>query len=324
MEFLKRKNTLGSRSNSPTRKQSSKLSRSASLSDQPDECEPHTILALIGRSLTLCLTHTVVVVQGPSQASTDTAPLPRAASLVSLHVAQVSNCEGDSSQHLQALRDELALCKAKVETFEARMQDALTRAEQADARLERVAAGCHQDKDAMHKQITALEVAKEMACTREQEAIRRAEEAEVRNAHLVETLAVFQSEVAALKELAVAESTHVPVPLGEEIAAEEQASHDLKIREGKAYLIKSVMTGTVAKVSAIGQSLWAGWPSGGDDEKVCHPVFAFTSAPTHRSRTIVDRRFRFPRGAHTQERSPASICGYSYPRPLGQLHHRTI
>ena len=241
---------------------------------------------------------------------------------MSLHVAPVPNCEGNNSQHLQALRDELALWKGKVETFEARMQDALARAEQADARLERIAAGCHQDKDAMYKQMTALEVAKETASTREQDAIRRAEEAEVRNSHLVETLAVFQSEVAALKELA--ESTRVPVSLGEEIAAEERASDCLKTREGKTYLIKSVMTGTVAKVSAIGQCLWAGRPSGGDDEKVCHPSFTFIGAPTHRSWTVVDRRFCFPRGAHTQERSPASICGYSYPRPLGQLQHRTI
>ena len=281
MEFLKRKNTLGSRSNSPTRKPSSKLSRSASISDQPDECEP--LSALIGRPHTDSLTCTVVVVEGSSQAGMGSAPLPRAPSLVSLHVAPVSNCEGNSSQDLQVLRDELAIWKAKAETFEARMQDALARAEQADARLERVATGCHQDKDAMHKQMTALEVAKETACTREKEAIRRAEEAEVRNTHLVETLTVFQSEVTALKELA--ESNHVPVPLGEEIAAEERASDYLKIREGKAYLIKSVMTGTVAKVSAIGQSLWAGWPSGGDDEKVCNPIIAFRSAPPHRSWT---------------------------------------
>jgi chromosome segregation ATPase len=209
---------------------------------------------------------------------------------VSLHVAPVPNCEGSSSQQLEALRDELGLWKAKAETFEARMQDALARAEQADARLERIAAECHQDKDEMHKQMTALEVTKETACTREQEAIRRAEEAEVRNAHLVETLAVFQSEVAALKELAErsAEPARVPVPLGEEIAAEERAGDNLKMREGKTYMIKSVMTGTVAKVNAIGQCLWAGRPSGGDDEKVCHPIAAFIGAYS----SLVDRSGR--------------------------------
>ena len=273
--------------------------------------------------LTLTLTHTVVVVEGSSQASTGSAPFPRAASPVSPHVvAPVSNYEANSSQQPQALSDELALWKAKVEMFETRMQDALARAEQADARLERIAAGCHQDKDAMHKQITALEVAKETACTREQEAIRRAEEAEVRNAHLVETLAVFQSEVAALKELAG--GANVPVPLGEEIAAEERASDYLRMRRGKTYVIKSVMTGTVAKVSAIGQCLWAGQPSGGDDEKVCSSIVAFTGAPTHLPWTVVDGRFCFPGRGHTQERSPASICGDSYPRPLGQLQHRTL
>ena len=241
---------------------------------------------------------------------------------MSPHTAPVPNYESNSSQQLQALHDELALWKAKVETFEARMQDALTRAEQADTRLERIAAGCHQDKDAMHKQMTALEVAKETACTREQEAIRRAEEAEVRNSHLVETLAVFQSEVAALKERA--EGTNVPVPLGEEIAAEERASDYLKMRRGKTYVIKSVMTGTVAKVSAIGQCLWAGQPSGGDDEKVCRSIISFRGVPTHISGTVVDGRFCFPGRRHTQECSPASICGNSYPRPLGKLQHRTV
>jgi len=236
---------------------------------------------------------------------------------VSLHVAPVPNCEGNSSQQHEALRDELALWKAKVETFEARMQDALARAEQADARLERIAAECHRDKDVMHKQITALEVAKETACTREQEAIRRAEEAEVRNAHLVEALSVFQGEVAALKERA--ESVHVHVSLGEEIAAEERASDYLKKREGEIYMIKSVMTGTVAKVSGIGQCLWAGRPSGGDDEKVCHPIVAFIGVSSHRSWAVVDGCFCFPRRGHTQERSPPGICGYSHPRPLGQL-----
>jgi len=39
---------------------------------------------------------------------------------------------------------------------------------------------------------------------------------------------------------------------------------------------------------------------------------------------VVDRRFCFPRGGHTQERSPASIRGYRYPRSLGKLQHRTI
>ena len=283
---------------------------------------------MIGRShavyLTLSISHKVVVVEGSPQASTDSAPFPRAASLVSLHGAPVPNCEGNNhnAQQFQAPLDELALWKAKVETFEARMQDALARAEQADARLERIAVGCHQDKDTMHKQITALEVAKETACTREQEAIRRAEEAEVRNAHLVETLAAFQSEIAALKERAG--SIHVPVPLGEEIAAEERASDYLKMRQGKTYLIKSVMTGTVAKVSAIGQCLWAGQPSGGDDEKVCHLIVAFTGTPTHSSWTVVDGRFCFPRRGHTQERSPECICGDSHPRPLGQLQHHTI
>ena len=286
------------------------------------DTSPSTIFAFIGRSHTDSLTHTVVVVEGSSQASTGSAPFPRAASPVSPHVAPVPNYEGNSSQQFHAPADELALWKAKVETFEARMQDALARAEQADARLERIAAGCHQDKDAMHKQMTALEVAKETACTREQEAIRRAEEAEVRNAHLVETLAVFQSEVAALKELA--ESTNVPIPLGEEIAAEERASDYLKMRQGKTYVIKSVMTGTVAKVSAIGQCLWAGQPSGGDDEKVCRSIVAFIGALTHLSWTVVDGRFCFPGRGHTQERSPAGICGDSYPRPLGQLQHRTI
>ena len=53
------------------------------------------------------------------------------------------------------------------------MLDAIARAEQADARLERIATACHHDKDEMHKQIMALEVAKETACTREQVAIRR-------------------------------------------------------------------------------------------------------------------------------------------------------
>lgn len=277
MEFLKRKNTLGSRSNSPTRKRSSKLSQTASVSDHPDECEPHSFqhYPCIGRSRSDRLTHTVVVVGGSSQTSTDTAPPPRAASPVSLHVAPVPTYEGNSSQQLEALRDELVAWKAKAETFEARMQDALTRAEQADARLERIAAECHQDKDAMHKQLTALEVAKETACTREQEAIRRAEEAEVRNAHLVETLAVFQGEVSALRDLAERspEPACIPIPVGEEIAAEERASDYLKMREGKTYLIKSVLTGTVAKVSSIGQCLWAGGRSGGDDEKVCHPIF---------------------------------------------------
>ena len=243
---------------------------------------------------------------------------------MSPHVAPVPNCEGSNhnAQQFQAPTDELGLWKAKVETFEARMQDALARAEQADARLERIAAGCHQDKDTMYKQITALEVAKETACTREQEAIRRAEEAEVRNAHLVETLAVLQSELSALKERAGL--IHVPVPLGEELAAEERASHYLKMREGKTYLIKSVMTGAVAKVSAIGQSLWAGQPSGGDDEKVRHPIVAFTGAPTNPLWTVVGGRFCFPRRGHTQERSPESICGDSYPRPLGQLQHHTV
>ena len=241
---------------------------------------------------------------------------------MSLHVAPVPNCEDDNSQQLQALTDELALWKAKVETLEARMQDALARAEQADARLERIATGYHQDKDAMHKQMTALEVAKETACTREQEAIRRAEEAEVRNSHLVETLSALQSEVAALKELAG--STNVPAPLRAEIAAEERASDYLKMRQRKTYMIKSVMTGTVAKVSTIGQCLWAGKPSGGDDEKVCRSIISFTGAPAHISWTVVDCLFCFPGWRHTQERSPASICGNSYPRPLGQLQHRTV
>ena len=334
MEFLRRKNTLGSsRSNSPTPKPNSKLSRSTSISDQPDECKPHAILALVHHSISYShthpLTHTVIVVEGSSQASADTVPLPRAASLVSLHVAAVPNCEGTSSQQLEALRDELALWKARAETFEARMQDALARAEQADARLERIVAECHQDKDAMHKQMTALEVAKETACAREQEAIRRAQETEVRNAHLVETLTVFQGEVAALRELAERSAepvlrARVPVPLGEEIAFEERASDYLKIREGKTYSIKSVMTGTVAKVSAIGQSLWAGQPSGGDDEKVCHLIGASRRVCTYRLWTVVDCRFCFPRWGHPQERSPSGICGYSYPRPLGQLQHRTI
>ena len=283
-----------------------------------------TILALTGRSHTVYLSHTVIVVEGSSQASTDSVPFPRAASPVSPHVAPVPNCEGNNhnSQQFQAPPDELALWKAKVETFEARMQDALARAEQADARLERIAAGCHQDKATMYKQITAFEVAKETACVREQEAIRRAEEAEVRNAHLVETLATLQSEIAALKERAW--STHVPVPLGEEIAAEERASDYLKMREGKTYLIKSVMTGTVAKVSGVGQCLWAGQPSGGEDEKVCHPIVALTGAPTNPSWTVVDGCFCFPRRDHTQERSAESICGDSYPRPLGQLQHHTV
>lgn len=275
------------------------------------------------------LAHTVIVVEGSSQASADTAPLPRAASLVSLHVAAVPNGEGSSSQQLEALRDELALWKTKAETFEARMQDALARAEQADARLERIASECHQDKDAMHKQVTALEVAKETACAREQEAIRRAEETEVRNAHLVETLSVFQGEVAALRDLAERSAepvlrARVPVPLGEEIASEERASDYLKIREGRTYSIKSVMTGTVAKVSAIGQSLWAGQPSGGDDEKVRHRYFASRRVCTYRLWAVVDRRFCFPRWSHPQKRSLSRICSHSYPRPLGQLQHRTI
>jgi hypothetical protein len=278
MEFLKRKNTFGSRPNSPTRKPSSKLSQSSSISDKPDECRPHPSQynPRISRSHTDRLTRTVIVVEG-SRGSTDTAPLPRAASLVSLHVAPVSSTGYDNSQQLEALRDELAQWKAKAETFEARMLDALARAEQADARLERIAAECHQDKDAMHKQLTELEVAKETACSREQEAIRRTEEAEVRNAHLVDTLAVFQDEVATLRDLAERSAkpilrARVPIPLGEEVAAEERASDHLRTREGMTYLIKSVLTGTVAKVSAIGQCLWAGQPSGGDDEKVHIPL----------------------------------------------------
>jgi len=275
------------------------------------------------------LIHIVIVVEGSSQANTDSAPLPRAASLVSLHLAAVPNCDGNNSQQLDALRDELALWKAKAETFEARMQDALVRAEQADARLERIAAECHQYKDSMYKQMTALEVAKETACTREQEAIRRAGEAKVRNAHLVETLAVFQGEVAALRELAERSAepilrARVPPPLAEEVASEERAGDYLKMREGKIYLIKSVLTGTVAKVSAIGQSLWAGQLSGGDDEKVCHLIVVFICAFTHRPWTPVDRRFCFPRRSHSQERSSSSICGHSYPRPRRQLQHRTI
>jgi hypothetical protein len=202
------------------------------------------------------------------------------------------------------------------------MQDALARAEQADARLEKIAVECHQDKDAMHKQMTALEVAKETACTREQEATRRAEEAEVRNAHLVETLAVFQDEVAARRELterstAPALRARAPIPLGEEIAAEERAGDCLKMREGKTYLIKSVMTGTVAKVGAIGECLWAGQTSGGDDEKVCYPITTFIGTFTHLLWSVVDRCFCFPRRSHFKERRPSSICGHSHPRPLG-------